>query len=64
MATKKAKRSPRSTKLTPKGQTKLQKTMKEFAAGTLKDSSGRLVKSRKRALAIGISQGRALGGKR
>jgi hypothetical protein len=34
----------------------MQKTMREFKAGTLKSSSGRKVTSRKQAIAIGMSQ--------
>ena len=42
----------------PKGQAKVKKVMKEFSAGTLKSSSGAKVKSRKQAIAIGLSEQR------
>lgn len=34
---------------------KIERTMREFKRGTLKSSSGKKVKSRKQAIAIGIS---------
>ena len=37
-------------------QNKMQKVMHEFKAGTLKSSSGQKVKSRKQAIAIGMSE--------
>lgn len=36
----------------------MKKTMKEYKAGTLKSGSGKKVKSRKQAIAIGMSQER------
>jgi hypothetical protein len=36
----------------------MRKTMSEYKKGTLKSSSGRKVKSRKQAIAIGMSQSR------
>lgn len=40
---------------------KMEKTMHEFKHGTLKSSSGKKVKSRKQAIAIGLSQSRRAG---
>ena len=37
-------------------QSKMRKVMKEFAAGTLKSGSGEVVKNRKQALAIALSE--------
>lgn len=37
-------------------QNKMQKVMHEFKAGTLNSSSGQKVKSRKQAIAIGMSE--------
>lgn len=43
---------------------KVEKVMKEMKAGTLKSGhSGRKVTSRKQAIAIGLSEARAAGGK-
>ena len=39
-----------------KGQKKVEKVMSEYAAGTLKSSSGRKVTSRKQAIAIALSE--------
>ncbi len=45
-------------------QQKVKKTMEERKAGTLKSgSSGKKVKSRKQAIAIGLSEARRAGGK-
>jgi hypothetical protein len=47
-----------------KASTKVRKAMKERKRGTLKSSgSGKKVKSRKQAIAIGLSQARRAGGK-
>ena len=47
-----------------KAQEKVEKAMHERKRGTLKSgSSGKKVKSRKQAIAIGLSQGRKAGGK-
>jgi hypothetical protein len=47
-----------------KASEKVQKAMKERKRGTLKSGrSGRKVKSRKQAIAIGLSQARRAGGK-
>jgi hypothetical protein len=42
-----------------KANTKVQKVMHEFKAGKLKSSSGAKVKSKKQAIAIGLSEQRA-----
>ena len=42
-------------------QDKIHKTMEEFEQGTLKSSSGEVVKDRKQALAIGLSEAREAG---
>jgi Family of unknown function (DUF6496) len=47
----------------PKVQEKVEKTMHEFKRGTLKSSSGAKVKSRKQAVAIGLSKARKTGAK-
>ena len=48
----------------PKAQEKIQEVMEEYKEGTLKSGkSGRKVKSRKQAIAIGISEARAVGAK-
>ena len=39
-----------------KSQKKVEKVMSEYAAGTLKSSSGRKVTSRKQAIAIALSE--------
>lgn len=46
-----------------KAQEKIEDTMREFKRGKLKSSSGKKVKSRKQAIAIGISQARRKGTK-
>ena len=47
-----------------KASEKVEKAMKELKAGTLKSGgSGRKVTSRKQAIAIGLSEARAAGGK-
>jgi hypothetical protein len=53
MATKK--------KNTAAGKNKVEKVMHEFKEGTLKSSSGAKVKSRKQAVAIGLSEAREAG---
>ena len=42
---------------------KVEKVMHEFKAGALRSSSGARVKSRKQAVAIGLSEARAAGAK-
>ena len=42
---------------------KVEKAMRERKRGTLKTGSGKPVKSRKQAIAIGLSQARKSGGK-
>ena len=46
-----------------KASEKVAKAMHERKAGTLRSSSGKKVTSRKQAIAIGLSQARAAGGK-
>jgi hypothetical protein len=46
-----------------KAQEKVEKAMHERKKGTLKSGSGKKVKSRKQAIAIGLSQARKAGGK-
>lgn len=46
-----------------KASDKVEKTMHEMKEGTLKSSSGEKVTSRKQAVAIGLSEARAAGGK-
>jgi len=61
-ARKTAARKTRSTKTT--AQKKVRKVMKERKAGTLRSGrSGRKVKSRKQAIAIGLSEARKAGAK-
>lgn len=49
------------TKYSEKAQGKVEKVMHEFKEGKLKSSSGEKVKSRKQAVAIGISEAREKG---
>ncbi|MDR6160221.1 MULTISPECIES: DUF6496 domain-containing protein [Chryseobacterium] len=49
------------TKYSDKAQDKVEKVMHEFKEGKLKSSSGDKVKSRKQAVAIGISEAREEG---
>ncbi len=46
-----------------KASTKVEKAMRERKRGTLKSGSGKPVKSRKQAIAIGLSQARKAGAK-
>jgi hypothetical protein len=46
-----------------KASEKVEKAMRERKRGTLKSGSGKKVKSRKQAIAIGLSQARRAGGK-
>jgi hypothetical protein len=46
-----------------KAQEKVEKTMHEFKEGKLKSGSGQKVKSRKQAVAIGLSKARKKGAK-
>jgi hypothetical protein len=50
-------------KYSEKTSSKVERTMHEFKHGTLKSGSGGKVKSRKQAIAIGLSQARRAGGK-
>ena len=51
-------------KYSPKAEAKIAKTMEEFKEGKLKSGgSGKTVKSRKQAVAIGISKAREAGHK-
>ena len=47
----------------PKAQEKVEKAMHEYKQGELKSSSGQKVKSRKQAVAIGLSEAREAGAK-
>jgi hypothetical protein len=47
----------------PKAQEKVERAMKEYKNGELKDSHGHKVTSRKQAVAIGLSEAREAGGK-
>ncbi|MBX4198338.1 hypothetical protein KW782_03330 [Candidatus Parcubacteria bacterium] len=52
------------TKYGPKAQEKVEKTMHEYKRGTLKmGTSGKKVRSRKQAIAIGLSEARKRGAK-
>ena len=52
------------SKYSPEAQKKVEKTMNEMKAGTLKNGkSGKKVKSRKQAIAIGLSEARKAGAK-
>ena len=46
-----------------KAQSKVEKTMRERKHGTLRSGSGKKVKSRKQAIAIGLSEARKAGAK-
>jgi hypothetical protein len=46
-----------------KAQSKVEKTMRERKSGTLRSGSGKKVKSRKQAIAIGLSEARKAGAK-
>jgi hypothetical protein len=46
-----------------KASEKVEKAMRERKRGTLRSGSGKKVKSRKQAIAIGLSQARKAGGK-
>jgi hypothetical protein len=46
-----------------KAQEMVERAMKKRKAGTLKSGSGRTVKSREQAIAIGLSEAREKGGK-
>ena len=50
-------------KSTSKGKSKVHKVMKEYKQGKLKSGSGGKVKSRKQAVAIGLSEARRTGAK-
>ncbi|MCR4280188.1 MAG: DUF6496 domain-containing protein [Candidatus Komeilibacteria bacterium] len=52
-----------TNKYGPKAQTKVEKAMHEYKRGKLKSGSGKKVKSKKQAIAIGLSQARREGGK-
>lgn len=52
-----------SSKYSKGAQKKIEKVMHEFKEGDLKSSSGKKVKSRKQAIAIGISEAREAGEK-
>ena len=48
---------------TSTAQSKVEKTMRERKHGTLRSGSGKKVKSRKQAIAIGLSEARKAGAK-
>jgi len=48
-------------KTTSKGKSKVKKVMHEYKHGALKSGSGKKVKSRKQAVAIGLSEARRSG---
>jgi hypothetical protein len=50
-------------KYSEKAQEKVEKTMHELKEGTLKSGSGKKVKSKKQAIAIGLSEARKEGAK-
>jgi len=50
-------------KYSEKAQDKVHKVMREYKKGELKSGSGKKVKSRKQAIAIGISEAREAGAK-
>ena len=52
-----------ASKYGKKAQSKVKRAMHERKRGTLKSGSGRKVKSRKQAIAIGLSEARKAGGK-
>lgn len=52
-----------ASKYGKKAQDKVEKAMSERKKGTLRSGSGKKVKSRKQAIAIGLSQARKAGGK-
>ena len=60
MATKSAHSSSRTGS---KAKRKVHKVMKEYKQGKLKSGSGKKVKSRKQAVAIGLSEARRSGAK-
>lgn len=57
------KESDMANKYGKKASEKVSKAMHERKTGTLRSSSGKKVTSRKQAIAIGLSQARAAGGK-
>ena len=48
--------------MTPKEQDKMHKVMSEFKRGTLRSGGKKKVKSRRQAIAIGLSEGRRMMG--
>jgi hypothetical protein len=63
-AKKKGRSSSRSRKYGDKASTKVERAMHEMKRGQLKSGrSGKKVTSRKQAIAIGLSEARAAGGK-
>jgi hypothetical protein len=63
MAAKKKTRKSSTRRYGQKASEKVEKTMRERKRGTLRSSSGAKVKSRKQAIAIGLSEARRAGGK-
>jgi uncharacterized protein DUF6496 len=62
-ATKNPKGVSALAKYGSKAQDKVKKTVREYKRGSLKSGSGRKVRSRKQAVAIGLSKARKAGGK-
>jgi hypothetical protein len=62
-ATKSASKSTSSRRYGTKAGEKVEKAMHERKSGTLRSGSGKKVKSRKQAIAIGLSEARKAGGK-
>jgi len=58
-----AKKSSRSSKYGPAASKRVESAMRRRKKGTLKSSSGQKVKSRKQAIAIGLSEARSKGAK-
>jgi hypothetical protein len=56
-------RETRMARYGEKASEKVEKAMHERKSGTLKSGSGKKVTSRKQAIAIGLSEARAAGGK-
>ncbi len=58
-----AKKKSSSSSSSSKGKKKVSKVMHEYKEGSLKSGSGKKVKSRKQAVAIGLSEARKSGAK-
>jgi hypothetical protein len=60
---KKAKKAKKANKYGRAAEKRVESAMRRRKKGTLKSSSGQTVKSRKQAIAIGLSEAREKGGK-